>query len=381
MSEPISGPVIRGALTAAVLLTLVAPATATAAPTPTLALPAPTGPYGVGTTALHLEDATRPDPWVAEQRTRHLMVTLWYPTRTRHGGTAPYMTTQEAALLLEEQGAKGVPPEALSGTRTNAVLNAPVAGHGLPLVVLSPGFSLPRSSLTALAEDLASRGYVVAGIDHTHETATTFPDGHTETCTVCKTKLDAAFGEKSARTRAADVSFVLDRLTGPRPAWKDARVIDRSRIGMAGHSVGGAATTWTMLEDRRIDAGVNLDGTFWAPIPARGLSRPFLLVGEDKNGPDGGDPTWAREWRRMTGWKRWITVDRATHGTYTDHTLLMEQLGGDIDQGITGARALEITRRYVGAFFDLHLRGRSRPLLDGPSKRHPEVRFWDTKKS
>ncbi|MBB4913240.1 hypothetical protein [Streptosporangium saharense] len=73
MSEPISGPVIRGALTAAVLLALATPATAMATPaeTPALALPAPTGPYGVGTTALHLEDATRPDPWVAEQRTRH----------------------------------------------------------------------------------------------------------------------------------------------------------------------------------------------------------------------------------------------------------------------------------------------------------------------
>jgi predicted dienelactone hydrolase len=36
-----------------------------------------------------------------------------------------------------------------------------------PEVVLSPGFTVSRSTLTALAEDLASHGYVVAGIDHT----------------------------------------------------------------------------------------------------------------------------------------------------------------------------------------------------------------------
>ncbi|WP_431898518.1 hypothetical protein [Nonomuraea sp. bgisy101] len=38
-------------------------------------------------------------------------------------------------------------------------------------------------------------------------------------------------------------------------------------------------------------------------------------------------------------------------------------------------RSLEITRAYVGAFFDLHLKGRKQPLLDGPSPADPEVAF------
>ncbi len=50
-------------------------------------------------------------------------------------------------------------------------------------MVLSPGFTNSRSTLTALAEDLASHGYVVAGIDHTYESfATAFPDGRVTTC-------------------------------------------------------------------------------------------------------------------------------------------------------------------------------------------------------
>ena len=50
-----------------------------------------------------------------------------------------------------------------------------------------PASPEPRSSLTALAEELASRGYVVAGIDHTYENfATTFPDGRVATCVACE---------------------------------------------------------------------------------------------------------------------------------------------------------------------------------------------------
>jgi predicted dienelactone hydrolase len=68
----------------------------------------------------------------------------------------------------------------LSTVRTNAADGAEPGGASArcPLVVLSPGFTSPRSTLTALAEDLASHGYVVAGIDHTYESyATAFPDG------------------------------------------------------------------------------------------------------------------------------------------------------------------------------------------------------------
>lgn len=38
-------------------------------------------------------------------------------------------------------------------------------------------------------------------------------------------------------------------------------------------------------------------------------------------------------------------------------------------------RSVQITRTYVGAFFDLHLRGVPGPVLDGPSAANPEVGF------
>src|SRR4051794_10345745 len=44
-----------------------------------LILPAPTGPYPVGTVDLHLIDHSRANPWTATAPYRELMVSLWYP--------------------------------------------------------------------------------------------------------------------------------------------------------------------------------------------------------------------------------------------------------------------------------------------------------------
>ncbi|MDP9865670.1 MULTISPECIES: alpha/beta hydrolase family protein [Streptosporangium] len=393
--------ILRGALAAAVaLLAFATPAAAAAgapaapafpspspsgaptAPKSALALPRPTGPHRVGMTTLHLVDGSRPDPWVPEEKSRQLMVSLWYPARTSHGRRAPYMTAEESALTLKGQKITGVPGDALSKIRTNALVDVPPIGrrHAVPLVVLSPGFTMSRSSLTALAEDLASRGYIVAGIDHTHEAyGTTFPDGHTTTCVACDEQAEDLwkFGDKATRSRTADVSFVLDRLTGPSPAWKGGGLIDRSRIAMAGHSIGGNSSAWTMLNDSRVRAGINMDGTFFVPIPGEGLSRPFLMLGAGEvHEPGGKDFTWGRDWKGMTGWKRWLTLDGGDHGSFTDYPLLLEQSGIDLGLPVSGARSVEVTREYVGAFFDLHLRKRSQPLLERPSRRYPEVRFW-----
>ncbi|MFC0863675.1 alpha/beta hydrolase family protein [Sphaerimonospora cavernae] len=355
--------------------------TPTATPSGTPYLPKPTGTHPVGTTALYLKDASRPDPWVPEMKARELMVSLWYPAKSPGRHRARYMTPKESELLLKDGGITGVPLDLLSRTRTNAFTDAQPAGrrYGLPLVVLSPGHSKPRSELTSLAEDLASRGYVVAAIDHTYENvATTFPDGRVTTCVTCKIKKDPAWWEKLVSSRAADVSFVLDQLTGSHPKWKGARLINRSRIAMAGHSVGGASAIPTMIEDSRVRAGIDIDGMTYAPIPDSGLSRPFLFLGKpSSNTPGSGESqaeSWERDWKLMTGWKRWLLVTGAAHTSFTDLGVLADQFGIDLGADIPGARSMEITRRYVAAFFDLHLRHRRQPLLSKPSARYPEVK-------
>ncbi|WP_217369362.1 alpha/beta hydrolase [Nonomuraea antri] len=137
---------------------------------------------------------------------------------------------------------------------------------------------------------------------------------------------------------------------------------------MAGHSLGGATTTWTMSQDPRVRAAVNMDGTFFVPVPEQGLERPFMLMGAGEvHEPGGPDFTWPRDWSRMPGWKRWLTLDGGDHDSFTDFPLWTRG----------SAREVEVTRAYVAAFMDRHLRGRPRPLLDGTSPAFPEVKFWN----
>ena len=352
-------------------------------------LPEPTGPGPVGTTSLSLKDVSRPDPWAAGVSARELMVSLWYPAAPSDGRRARYMTPAESELQLTSRGITGVPPDALSTVQTNAVSEATPAGRqrALPVVVLSPGFTNSRGTLTALAEDLASHGYVVAGIDHTYESfATAFPDGRVTTCLAREARRkDTGFWEKLGAGRAADVSFVLDDLTGAHPAWTGAGLIDPSRMAMAGHSAGGASAISAMLADSRIRAGIDMDGATHAQIPAGGLSRPFLFLGKQSNytpgsrgdipGKPGPASTWERDWKLLTGWKRWLLVAGAVHASFADLALLADQIGIDTGAGLPGSRSLDITRAYVRAFFDQHLRSRPQALLDQPSPRYPEVTF------
>jgi dienelactone hydrolase len=354
---------VAGVVAAAVL---VAPAIAGPA-VDELVLPAPTGPHPVGWAAVHLVDADRPDPWVPPAP-RELMVSVWYPAAAARGAPVPYASLEESRLVLSQNPAPGVPEDALTRVRTHARVGAPPlrTPRRLPLVVLSPGFGDPRWMLTSLAEDLASRGYVVAGVDHTHEAAAvTFPDGRVAECVACTRRPS---GPQVAAGRAQDISFVLDRLL---THGRHGRMIDPDRIAAVGHSMGGAAAATTMLADPRVDAGVNLDGSF-QPELDRDLNRPFLMFGARANGVSPPDPSWVKTWPHLTGWRRWLHVPTMNHRSPSDVAVVGEWLGIPV-QPLPGARAVEITRTYVAAFADRHLRHRHRPLLNGPSPRFPEV--------
>ncbi|MEV5976733.1 alpha/beta hydrolase [Streptomyces sp. NPDC052114] len=377
-----------------------AAAARSASPAPTevrLSLPRPSGPHRIGRDTLHLVDEARRDPWVPSTGARELMVSVFYPARRDdNDARAPYLATKEAALLLKGQKLdQRFDAEQLTSVHTNARLLARAAPGRHPLVALSPGFTLHRATLTGLAESLASRGHIVAVVDHAYESyGTEFPDekgsARMRTCVACEKVGESpstGTGENkvlaaAARNRAEDLSFVVDELTAPsrrddgrHPDY--AALIDPRRIGAAGHSLGGNAAAVAIGTDPRIRAAANVDGTFFAPVPSAGTSRPVLMLGTDKkHHPRADDTTWLREWRRLDGWKRWFTVAGSGHFTFTDLPVLSGQLGmTDPSAPLSGTRSGQITNGYVTAFFDRNLLGRHRPLLDGPSKADPEVAF------
>ncbi len=331
------------------------------------------------------------------------MVSLFYPAAAgRPGPAAPYMLERAAAhfdaVTADDYLGLGLPAGRVDWARirTDVALNAPVdrrAGR-LPVVLWSPGLGEPRTWSTTLVSALASAGYLVVTIDNTGESPEVeFPDGRLVVLEGAEPTVP--WVTRMMATRVADTSFVLDQLPAVTAAGLHGRV-DLSAIGMAGHSAGGYTAAAAMLADRRIDAGVNLDGLMeldplrpgavLAPVAERGLDRPFLLMGSD--GPAGENitdsPSWASFWAHSTGWKADFTLLGSRHASFTDAEVLLPQLAGPLrldpeavrdDIGtLDPALAVRTQSRYVTGFFDRFLRGRDGAFLDEPEPAFPIAR-------
>ncbi|TDD47580.1 lipase [Kribbella antibiotica] len=356
-----------------------------------LRFPRPTGRFPVGTTELHLVDHRRRDPWVAG-RVRELMVSVWYPAGS--GGERAAYLPQGTAEVYGEGAAVALQQPVGSvdwaGARTHAGLLAPVRRGRFPVVVFSPGFGVPRGLATVMVTELASRGYVVVTVDHTFEAAAVeFPGGRLEV----QTLPDDGYALTARATRAADVRFVLDELTklaaGTNPDAEQRRlpdglgqILDLRHIGAFGHSAGGITAADVMDVDRRVHAGIDLDGTLaygysdpsQCPAVAHGTDRPFLLFGTGGTGPNGGpqnhhtEPSWRMFWANSTGWHRDLNLPNGRHYSFIDHQALIpwfqrffpvppELIANTIGSADPEAVLLAL-RTYIPAFFDQHLRQR-----------------------
>ncbi|WP_433014077.1 alpha/beta hydrolase family protein [Kribbella sp. CA-294648] len=413
-----------GATAAAALTPFLPTPTATASPTapakPTatriagarrgpvpLRFPRPTGPHPVGTTELHLIDPRRDDPYVPG-RPRELMISLWYPSTSDKAPRAPYLPPLTANLYAEGAAVALQQPVGTVdwvGARNHAGLSSPVLPGRRPVVVFSPGFGVPRGLGSIMVAELASRGYVVVTVDHTYEAAgVEFPGGRL----AVQTLPQGSYALLAREARVADVRFVLDELyrlqRGQNPDAAQRRlprglgdVLDLTRIGAFGHSAGGITSADVMDVDRRVKAGIDMDGTLAygypnpadSPTVAHGTQRPFLLLGAGGTGPDGGplthrtDPSWGLFWDNSSGWKRDLNVPNGQHYTFVDHQALIPwfqrfftvppELIANTIGTVDPDRILRSLRTYIPAFFDQHLRGRPSAWRDSP--RHPDVRF------
>jgi predicted dienelactone hydrolase len=82
----------------------------------------------------------------------------------------------------------------------------------------------------------------------------------------------------------ADIAFVLDRLerlNSSDASGKFAGRLDMSRVGIFGHSFGGATAAQFCHEDSRCKAGVDVDGTPHGSVIQAGINRPFLFLLSD----------------------------------------------------------------------------------------------------
>ena len=283
-----------------------------------------------------------------------------------------------------------------------------------PVLAFSPA-GFPPLALAAIVEEIASHGYVVAGVTHTYESAVTaFPDGRVVPMNAAwmQPTLGPFSGvpEDTFRARAAiaydktaDLSFVVDQLE-----MLDAGTdrlggrLDMARLGAFGHSLGGnAALEWCRIDDR-CKAAANLDGANWSAVGSVGLTRPALQILADHTDVHipceeqvhtGIYPTveWCEAERSLMveGWQMayeraspgyGVTIRGSGHISFMDAVFLLPEAGSRAADPLASVRidsrrAWRITCDYLLAFFAKHLSGADNGLLAGPSAEYPEVEF------
>ncbi|MFF4041062.1 alpha/beta hydrolase family protein [Streptomyces sp. NPDC001816] len=357
-----------------------------------LNMPAPTGRHSVGMVGLHLVDKSRTDPYVPGDKPREVMVSLWYPATDTSGHyQAPWMPSISGAHFL---ASRGLTPQQVTLPRTAGHVLAPVDTRlgKLPVLLYSTGLHSDRAMGTALAQDLASRGYLVVTVDHTHDAnEVQFPRNRLEVNTMAP----GTHSSDTLKVRAADIRFVINQLGtisrggNPDPGHPTlptglSKSVDMSRIGMFGWSLGGGAVDTAMQLDHRIAAGADLDGQFFGTAPSKDLDRPFMLFSSGTHNRNN-DRSWRTLWSHLKGYRVDIQLHGAAHLSFSDNEWMVPQEAGLL--GLSQAqlqqqfgtidpnRAIQVQRVYLAAFFDQELRHRHRTLLDGPDRNYPEISF------
>jgi predicted dienelactone hydrolase len=355
---------------------------------PVPAFPRPSGPSAVGTTVLQWTDPDRdetatPDP--DDRRT--VVVQMWYPAQSVIPGTrrAQYLgRTRREADTVAAAGADylGVPAFLVNGlprSRSHAAPDAAPAAGRFPVVLFSPGLGGVRTQNTAWAEDLASRGYLVAGVDHPYDSAAVvLADGRTIRTRVAVTgdpNPDRRGTIGWTAVRAADLSFVLTQLGRlDRGEFTGAFTgrLDTARAAATGHSLGGAAAMRAAQRDPRFTAVIDLDG---GPSPDQGpLRQPVLALTHAIR--DRADADYLARLSKVlehgTATSYRLTVPGSAHLTFTDAPLYLPPVPA-VAGSLGRTESVRMTTVTCAAFLDATLRGRS---VDLPAtlSRHGELR-------
>jgi dienelactone hydrolase len=338
-----------------------------------LELPLPDGRYPIGTRSDVLKDS---------RRNRDLLVTTWYPAAQGVEGKeelAPYVDKKTAAAIAADWE---VEPDFARRVKAHAWLMAPVAAGQFPAVLLEHGSNLVPATYTVLAESLASNGFIVVATNHPPDSLiAAYPDGHELRFTpywpedADRHSQGVAIGKFADDLLVADVRFVLDQLQSMNrhdDFWRGH--FDLSKVGIIGHSMGGTTAALATLEESRIIAGVNLDGSSYPgmnndvrPIE---LHKPFLFLATPEHASDPASKV--HEYIGSASNSYYVVVPESDHLSFTDKRLIQSRFSlnsqsprPSFENALLRA---ELTRSLVEEFLGKYLKVAPAPHLDAPAQ-------------
>ncbi|MBI3792497.1 MAG: aspartyl protease family protein [Gemmatimonadetes bacterium] len=249
-----------------------------------LPLPTPDGPHAVGTVAFLVTDSTR-----ATSRhvpTRRIGVRAFYPAAAGSGvrdvpyaGPPALLDSMLAHQYLDLEAGELAPWRAMRlAAATDAAAASPRTPR--PVIVLSHGLGVASGNYAALAQSLASHGYVVLALEHPLGGFAFGADGrvlapgsdslHYPDRPYARVVHDWA-EDAALAVRVAAASFA----SGPRaPRLR----LDTTRVAVVGHSIGGAAALEACRTVPLMRACVDFDGDVFGDVGTQGVRRPFLVL-------------------------------------------------------------------------------------------------------
>jgi pimeloyl-ACP methyl ester carboxylesterase len=366
-------------------------------------LPKPTGTFRVGRTLYDWVDDQNLDPLAPAGAKRELLVWVWYPAAAEpsSGKIAEYVPDATRKAVERDRGPLNLLTRDLSKVHTHSLLDADVSPQqrSYPVVIMRAGASLEVWNYSTLAEDLASHGYIVVGIDAPYRAfVAAFPDGRVirrlpennpELCIGRASEEQARCVNRFLTAWTADIGYVLDRLgqlNTSDPSRRFTGRLDMTRVGIFGHSFGGAQAAQFCSQDPRCKAGIDVDGSLHGSVLQSGIATPFMFLGSGK-----GDFSSSVEVsqvesdiksvydRQPANGRLRVSIRGANHFTFSDEGALLRShafrwvLRKIGKLGIDGSRQLAVTSYCIRSFFDAHLKQTTASQPTISSSLYPEI--------
>jgi len=373
--------------------------------TTSVTLPTPTGPLAVGRMVYDWTDDLTLDALAPVEGTkRELLVWVWYPAAAPATTRDDYLPAALRMVVERDRGTLNSKflTRDLSKVHAHSLRNAEVSPQerSYSVVIMRAGSSLEVWNYSTLAEDLASHGYVVVGIDAPYRTfEVVFPDGRVMRRTAENNPELVSGDELTHRANklltawTADIAFVLDRLdrlNASDPSGRFTGRLDVTRVGVFGHSFGGAQAAQFCSQDSRCKAGIDIDGSLHGSVVQTGIHRPFMFLGSGHGDFSSDEEVRQIQAEMQSVYERLpadgrvrISIRGANHFTFTDDGALLKtnvmrgvfHLLGKLD--IDGRRQLVVTAYCVHTFFDAYLKGRTVSPPNFASPLYPEIQVLE----
>jgi dienelactone hydrolase len=335
-------------------------------------IPNPSGDYQIGTYVETVEDMSREEEYTSGFSYRKFTYQMWYPVDDiGEGKVMPWLSGGKdiARGLTKSIGLPSFILDHIQHTESNSYQIQTISDDqdSYPVVLISHGWGGFMNLHTDLAEELASRGYIVISIDHTYGSVATKLDS--QTVYQYKDALPPrdetpnflTYANQLVYTYAGDVSFMLDYIeiiNNDDDSFLYNK-LDLESIGLIGHSTGGGADVGVALDDNRIDALIGLDAWVEPILMAdieNGLTMPSLFL-RSETWEEGENNTNLLALIESSSDATLYQIDGTTHADYSMAYMfspLMSMIGytGSLDTDYL----VDMQKAMINYFFDLHLK-------------------------